>query len=81
MKLARSSSALSSLHLRRPLQRNFLIFMAPMTASFVVGFVWPFLQGIFLSFTQFKTTSNWKWVGIDNYLKILADENLSLIHI
>ena len=75
MKLARGSSALSSLHLRRPLQRNFLIFMAPMTASFAIGFVWPFLQGMFLSFTQFKTTSNWKWVGIDNYLKILEDEN------
>ena len=75
MKLARGSSALSSLHLRRPLQRNFLIFMAPMTASFAIGFVWPFLQGMFLSFTQFKTTSNWKWVGIANYLKILEDEN------
>ena len=75
MKLAKSSSALSSLHLRKPLQRNFLIFMAPMTVSFAIGFVWPFLQGIFLSFTQFKTTSNWKWVGIQNYLKILEDEN------
>ena len=75
MKLARSSSALSSLHLRKPLQRNFLVFMAPMTASFAIGFVWPFLQGMFLSFTQFKTTSNWKWVGIANYLKILEDEN------
>ena len=75
MKLARSSSALSSLHLRKPLQRNFLIFMAPMTVSFAIGFVWPFLQGIFLSFTQFKTTSNWKWVGLQNYLKILEDEN------
>ncbi|MBE6962468.1 MAG: sugar ABC transporter permease [Ruminococcaceae bacterium] len=73
--MARGSSALSSLHLRRPLQRNFLIFMAPMAASFAIGFVWPFLQGMFLSFTQFKTTSNWKWVGIANYLKILEDEN------
>ena len=51
------------------------VFLWPMFAAFCIGFVWPFLQGIFLSFTQFKTTSNWKWVGIQNYLKILEDEN------
>ena len=71
----RDTSAVSSSHLRKPLQRNFLIFMAPMVASFVIGFVWPFLQGVFLSFTKFKTTSNWKWVGIQNYIKAFQDEN------
>ena len=75
MKLARSSSALSSPHMRKPLQRTFLIFMAPMTASFAIGFVWPFIQGLFLSFTSFKTTSNWKWNGIGNYIKAFADES------
>ena len=71
----RDTSAVSSSHLRKPLQRNFLIFMAPMVASFVIGFVWPFLQGVFLSFTKFKTTSNWKWVGVQNYIKAFQDEN------
>ena len=71
----RDTSVVSSSHLRKPLQRNFLIFMAPMVASFVIGFVWPFLQGVFLSFTKFKTTSNWKWVGVQNYIKAFQDEN------
>ena len=71
----RSGAAVSSSHLRKPLQRNFLIFMMPMVASFAIGFVWPFLQGMFLSFTKFKTTSNWKWVGIQNYIKVFQDEN------
>ena len=71
----RDTSAVSSSHLRKPLQRNFLIFMAPMVASFVIGFVWPFFQGVFLSFTKFKTTSNWKWVGVQNYIKAFQDEN------
>lgn len=46
-----------------------------MVASFVIGFVWPFAQGMFLSFTQFKTTSKWTWVGLQNYIKVFEDEN------
>ena len=75
MKRKRDGAAVSSPHLRRPLQRAFPIFMLPMTAAFAIGFVWPFLQGMFLSFTQFKTTSNWKWAGIQNYLRVFQDEN------
>ena len=30
---------------------------------------------MFLSFCQFKTTSNWKWVGFSNYAKALADQS------
>ena len=62
-------------HLQRPLRRAFPIFMLPMTVAFAIGFVWPFLQGLFLSFTQFKTTSNWNWVGIQNYIKAFSDES------
>ncbi|MGM9661621.1 MAG: carbohydrate ABC transporter permease [Oscillospiraceae bacterium] len=61
--------------MRRPLQRSFPLFMLPMVAAFAIGFVWPFLQGIFLSFTKFKTTSNWEWVGIQNYIKAFQDES------
>ena len=75
MKRKRDNAAVSSPHLRKPLQRNFPIFLLPMTAAFAIGFVWPFLQGMFLSFTKFKTTSNWSWVGISNYLKVFEDEN------
>ena len=75
MKRKRDSAALSSPHLRKPLQRSFPLFMLPMTGAFAIGFVWPFLQGMFLSFTQFKTTSNWKWVGLANYIKVFEDEN------
>ena len=46
-----------------------------MVAAFAIGFVWPFLQGLFLSFTKFKTTSKWEFVGISNYVKAFADES------
>lgn len=66
---------MNSMQMRRSLQRYFPIFLLPMVASFVIGFVWPFCQGMFLSFTQFKTTSKWTWVGIQNYIKVFKDEN------
>ena len=75
MKYKRSNSAFTSNLLRRPMQKYFLLFMAPVVAAFAIGFVWPFLQGLFLSFTSFKTTSNWKWNGIGNYIKAFADES------
>ena len=75
MKYKRSRTAIASGILRRPIQRYFLIFMAPVVAAFAIGFVWPFLQGLFLSFTSFKTTSNWTWNGIANYIKAFGDES------
>ena len=75
MKYKRSNSAVTSGILRRPIQRCFAIFMVPVVAAFSIGFVWPFLQGLFLSFTSFKTTSNWTWNGIENYIKAFADES------
>ena len=51
------------------------LFLWPMLVAFVIGFVWPFLQGLFLSFTRFKTTSRWEFTGIENYLKAFQDES------
>ena len=75
MKYKRSNSAVNSRILRRPIQRCAVIFLVPVVAAFFIGFVWPFLQGLFLSFTSFKTTSNWTWNGIENYIKAFADES------
>ena len=74
-KYKRDAAALQSDILRRPYQRIFPIFLLPMVASFCIGFIWPFLQGLFLSFTKFRTTSKWTWVGLDNYVKAFADES------
>ena len=61
--------------LRRPIQRCFPIFLLPMTAAFCIGFVYPFLKGLFLSFCKFKTTSKWTWIGLDNYVKAIHDSS------
>ena len=59
----------------RSVQKTFPLFLLPTVAAFCIGFVWPFLHGFFLSFTKFKTTSKWTWVGFGNYVKALADES------
>ncbi|MCI1498832.1 MAG: hypothetical protein LKH39_08565 [Atopobiaceae bacterium] len=51
------------------------LFVLPVTAAFVIGFVWPFIQGIYLSFCSFKTTNNAKFVGLGNYAAALTDQS------
>ena len=69
----RNHSALNSKLIRRPVQRMFLLFLAPTFAAFCIGFLYPFVKGIFLSFCRFKTTSKWTWVGFDNYINAFQD--------
>ena len=75
MKRKRDSAAVNSVMLRRSIQRWSPLFLLPMVAAFVIGFIWPFAQGLFLSFTKFKPTSKWEWVGFANYIKAFQDES------
>ena len=61
--------------IRRSTRKWAPLFLWPMLTSFCIGFVWPFVQGLFLSFTKFKTTSKWHWVGFANYIKAFNDES------
>lgn len=46
------------------------LFVFPTMAAFTIGFIIPFVYGIFLSFCKFTTVTDWKWVGVKNYTKI-----------
>ena len=59
--------------IRRPIQRWFPLFILPTFCCFLIGFVWPFLQGIYLSFCSFNTPKDAKWVGLANYVKTFSD--------
>jgi raffinose/stachyose/melibiose transport system permease protein len=50
-------------------------FLLPMVSAFAIGFVWPFLQGIYLSFCDFRLISDAKWVGLKNYISVFQDTN------
>ena len=49
------------------------LFLGPVTAAFVIGFVWPFIQGIYLSLCSFKLIRDAKFIGFGNYLTALKD--------
>ena len=60
--------------LARTISRFFPIFMLPTVAAFCIGFVWPFIQGIYLSFCDFMIPKDAKFIGLENYIKAFADE-------
>ena len=49
------------------------LFLGPVVAAFAIGFVWPFIQGIYLSFCEFKLIKDARLTGFGNYLKALQD--------
>ncbi len=61
--------------LQRPMVRWSWFFLLPMVSAFAIGFVWPFLQGIYLSFCDFRLISDAKWVGFKNYISVFQDTN------
>ena len=49
------------------------VFLLPTLVAFIIGFIWPFIWGIYLSFHKFITVSKTTFVGIDNYIKVFED--------
>ena len=49
------------------------LFVGPVLICFIIGFVWPFVQGIYLSFCQFRLIRDAKLTGFGNYLTALKD--------
>ena len=58
---------------KNPLRRWAWLFLGPVTAAFVIGFVWPFIQGIYLSFCKFKLIRNAQFIGFGNYVTAFKD--------
>lgn len=67
-------SSMVSKSQRRSMRAFAPLFLLPTVAAFCIGFVWPFLQGIYLSFFRFKTLKFTTFVGFENYQTALADE-------
>ena len=59
--------------MEKAIKKSWPFFLLPTLAAFIIGFVWPFLWGIFLSFHKFTTISKTTFVGLDNYLKVFQD--------
>ena len=61
--------------MQKTLKRYFPIFVLPTLCAFAFAFIIPFVMGVYLSFCKFKTITNAKLIGFDNYIKIFADKD------
>ena len=57
------------------IRKYFPIFVLPTLAAFIIGFIVPFILGIYLSFCKFTTVVDAEFVGLSNYIKIFGDNN------
>lgn len=60
--------------MEKALKRYSPLFVLPTFLAFVIGFIIPFAEGLYLSFCQFTTVSNAKWTGLSNYKSIFSDK-------
>ncbi|EOT21711.1 multiple sugar transport system permease [Eubacterium sp. 14-2] len=60
--------------MQKSLKKYFPVFALPTLVAFTIGFIVPFLMGIYLSFCKFTTVTDAKFVGISNYFKIFTDK-------
>ena len=58
---------------KNPMRRWAWLFVGPVLICFVIGFVWPFVQGIYLSFCNFRLIRDAQFIGFGNYLAALRD--------
>ena len=60
-------------------KKYYALFTLPTIIAFAIAFLIPFLYGIFLSFTSFRTVTDITWVGFSNYVRAFTDDN-NFIH-
>ena len=59
--------------MEKALKKSAPIFVLPTLIAFIIGFIVPFGQGLYLSFCKFTTVNNAEWVGLTNYKAALTD--------
>jgi raffinose/stachyose/melibiose transport system permease protein len=56
--------------MEKSIKRYWPLFVLPTMAAFTIGFIVPFIYGIWLSFCKFTTVTDWKFIGLKNYTRI-----------
>lgn len=62
----------------KTVKRWFPIFVLPTLIAFLIAFVIPFVMGVVLSFTEFRTVTDARFVGLSNYIRAFTDDKLFL---
>ena len=59
--------------MEKAIKKYFPIFALPTFAAFTIGFIIPFILGVYLSFCEFTTVTDATFVGFKNYIRIWGD--------
>lgn len=59
--------------MEKAIKKSWPIFVLPTLIAFIIGFIIPFGMGIWLSFCEFTTVTDAKFVGLSNYVKVFKD--------
>ncbi|MFW5669700.1 MAG: carbohydrate ABC transporter permease [Acetivibrio ethanolgignens] len=60
--------------MQKSIKKYFPLFALPTLVAFAIAFLIPFIMGIYLSFTEFKTVTNATFVGLKNYTRAFQDK-------
>lgn len=64
----------------RTMKRYAPIFLLPTMVAFAIGFIAPFILGVYLSFCEFTTVTDAKFVGLKNYIRFWNDPSDVFLH-
>ncbi len=59
--------------MQKAISKYWPVFVLPTLVAFIIGFIWPFIWGTYLSFQRFTTVSKTTFVGIQNYISVFQD--------
>lgn len=54
-------------------KRWFAVFVAPTFIAFCIAFLVPFIMGLYLSFCNFRTVNDARFVGLENYVRAFLE--------
>ncbi|MFT3982739.1 MAG: sugar ABC transporter permease [Lachnospiraceae bacterium] len=61
--------------MEKSIKKYFPIFVLPTLIAFTIGFLAPFVMGVYLSFCEFTTVVDAEFVGLKNYTRIFSDSS------
>ena len=59
--------------MEKSIKRYFPIFLGPTFLAFIIGFIVPFVMGLYLSLCDFRTVTDAKFVGLSNFVRAFQD--------
>ena len=63
--------------MEKAIKKYWPIFLLPTLLAFLIGFIIPFIQGVYLSFCQFTTVRDAEFIGLSNFKRAIGDTTFS----